>query len=137
MILLDTNALIILAEGRKVRPAALAVIAPAMDRHQLAISATAAWEIGLLATKTGRTAAIFRGDGRAWFARAVAGARLRIIPFDSVMALEAAYLPHGCPNDPVDRWTIAVARVLGVPLVTSDRAILAYAARGYLDAIPL
>jgi PIN domain nuclease of toxin-antitoxin system len=37
--------------------------------------------------------------------------------------------------DPVDRLIIATARHLGMPIVTSDRKILAYAEAGHVAAI--
>lgn len=137
MILLDTSALVALAEGAKFRDQARIAVAAAYESRNLKVSATAAWEIGLLATRTGRTSAIFGGDARRWFARAVERFDLSIIPFDVETAFEAIHLDAGCPLDPADRWTVAVARILGAKLVTSDRAILACAAQGYLDAIRL
>lgn len=135
-LMLDTNALIALAMGDPMRADARLRVAAAYDAGALIVSATAAWEVGLLATQTGRTAAIFGGDGRRWFAAAVERFALTIVPLDAAMALEAAYLPGALASrDPADKWTVAVARVLGIPLVTSDRAILAYAAAGFLEAV--
>ena len=51
------------------------------------------------------------------------------------MGFEAVYLPDAQFRDPADRWMVAAARVLSAPLVTSDRAILAYVEKGYVDAI--
>lgn len=135
MILLDTNALIGLAEGARFRLEAQTAITAAIGQNDFCVSATAAWEVGLLATRTGRTSLRFGGDARRWFNTTIARLGLRLVPFDAEMALEAAYLPAGCPNDPADRWMIAAARVLGATLITSDRAILAYARQGYLASI--
>lgn len=78
---------------------------------------------------------MFLGDGRRWFGIIVEKAGLRVVAFDARTAFEAAYLPAGCPNDPADRWIIAATRVADATLVTSDRAILACAAQGYLKAV--
>ena len=37
--------------------------------------------------------------------------------------------------DPADRFIVATARHFGISLLTADRAILAYAANGHVDAI--
>lgn len=135
MILLDTNALIGLMAGRSFRPAARDAIRAATPDAGVLVSATTAWEIGLLATRTGRTRHMFQPDGRAWFADAVRMPGIRMLPFTDEMALEAAYLPGTFHADPSDRWLVATARIAGVPLLTSDRAILAYADAGHVEAI--
>lgn len=135
MILLDTNAMIGLAEGWPFRDDARDAIDVASRAGGLLVSSTSAWEIGLLATHTRRTGALFGGDARRWFDKAVTLLALTAVPLTSEMALEAAHLPPGHPADPADRWIIATARVLGMPLITSDKAILRYAKAGYLRAI--
>ena len=51
------------------------------------------------------------------------------------IAIAAAMLPSEIHNDPADRFLIATARNRGIPLVTSDRRIIDYAAQGFLDVI--
>lgn len=135
MILLDTNVLIALMGGAPLRPDAVAAIRAATPDQGVLISATTAWEIGLLATRTANTARIFQPDGRSWFATAARLPGIRVLPFDDAMALDAAYLPGDFHRDPSDRWLVASARVTGVPLLTRDRAILAYAEAGHVKAI--
>lgn len=135
MILLDTNVLIALMGGRVLRPAATAAIRAATPTRSVLVSATTAWEIGLLATRTGRTAQMFLPDGRSWYAAAINLPGMRVLPFDDAMALDAAYLPGDFHRDPSDRWLVASARVAGIPLLTRDNAILAYAAAGHVQAI--
>lgn len=131
MTLLDTNVLLRFVRGEPLRAEARAIF-----NHQpvLMASAANAWELGLLATRTGRTGAAI-GDARAWFEAAVARLGLTVLPVSAAVALEAAYLPEPFHRDPVDRWLVATARLEGVPLVTSDRAILAYAEAGHVRAI--
>jgi PIN domain nuclease of toxin-antitoxin system len=135
VILLDTNVLIALVAGVDLRAEAAAAIRAATPDRAVLVSATTAWEIGLLATRTGRTAQIFEPDGRNWFAAAVRLPGIRVLPFDDAMALDAAYLPGTFHRDPADRWLVASARLARVPLVTRDRAILDYAAAGHVQAI--
>ena len=135
MILLDTNVLIALMGDRPLRPAAQDAIRSATPTGSVLVSATTAWEIGLLATRTGRTSQMFLPDGRTWFAKAAGLPGIRLVPFTDEMALDAAYLPSPFHADPSDRWLVATARVTGVPLLTMDRAILAYAESGHLKAI--
>ena len=55
------------------------------------------------------------------------------------VAIESARLPEFGHRDPVDQILVATARVTGATLVTRDRRILDYAAKGYLrvlDATP-
>lgn len=59
-----------------------------------------------------------------------------LTPLAPDAAIEAGALPGTLHRDPADRLLIATARDLGVPLVTRDARILAYAAQGHLDAIP-
>ena len=134
MILLDTNVLIVLMAGADLRPEATAAIRTAAPNRAVLVSATTAWEIGLLATRTGRTARIFEPDGRTWFVAATRLPGNRVLQFDDAMALDASYLPGNFHRDPSDRWLVASARIADVPLLTPDRAILAYAAAGHVRA---
>ena len=135
MIILDTNVLIALMNDGRLRAGAVAAVRAATLVRGVLISSVSAWEIGLLATRTGRTAFLFKPDGRNWFAAVARLPGIRLLPLDDSMALEAAYLPGDFHHDPADRLLVASARALGMPLVTKDRAILAYAAAGPVGAI--
>ena len=135
MILLDTNVLIALMADRALRPTAAAAIRAATPTSDVLVSATTAWEIGLLATRTGRSSRMFVPDGRSWFAAAIGLPGIRILPFDAAMALDAAYLPGDFHRDPSDRWLVASARVAQIPLLTMDHAILEYARAGHVEVI--
>jgi PIN domain nuclease of toxin-antitoxin system len=71
-----------------------------------------------------------------WFQTLLAKPGIYLTPLAPDAAIEAAALPGRLHRDPADRLLIATARDLGVPLVTRDVRILAYAAQGHLDAIP-
>ena len=135
LLLIDTHVLIWLAEGRRLREEARTAIDLAANAGTLMISATSAWEIGLLETRTDRTGQLFGGNARRWFADAMDSLKLRLIVFDDTIALEAAYRPGDFHRDPSDRWVVATARVAGATLVTADKLILAYAAAGHVQAL--
>lgn len=133
MILLDTSALLALAFDTPMRRDARAVL-EAEPAPRLHVSAATAWELGLLATRTGRTGPTI-GDARLFYRAAVSKGGLIEHEVTAAIGLEAAYLPEPFHRDPVDRWIVATARVAGLTLVTSDRAILAYARAGHVGAI--
>jgi PIN domain nuclease of toxin-antitoxin system len=78
----------------------------------------------------------FDPNPTAWFDRFRAGPGLQEARLSSTIAMEAALLPGDPHGDPADRLLIATARHRGIPLVTSDRRIIAYAAQGFLDVLP-
>jgi PIN domain nuclease of toxin-antitoxin system len=133
LILLDTNALIALALGWPIRPPAQTLIDGAVG--QLAVSAVSAWEIGLLATRTGRTRLLFPQNAQRWYADTIAAMGLRDLPLDGRVATEAAYLPGRFHYDPSDRFIVATARLTDATLLTSDRKILDYASLGHVRAL--
>ncbi len=134
MILLDTSLVLMLGLDGPIAPATREIITAAGQREQLWVSAVSAWELGLLATRTGRTGPRM-GDARHFFDAVVTTLRLRLLPLTHRLALDAAYLPEPCHRDPSDRMLIATARSHALTLATKDRAILAYAALGHVKAL--
>ncbi len=134
MILLDTSIFLYVAQGRSVIPAARIAIDAAAAEDHLWVSAVTAWELGLLATRTGRTG-LPLGDARIIFDTVVARSRLRVVPLSSAVALDAACFPEPFHRDPSDRMIVATARLAELVLATNDRKILAYAALGHVKAI--
>jgi PIN domain nuclease of toxin-antitoxin system len=99
---------------------------------RLRIAAISVWEAALLASR-GRVAL-----GRPlaqWIAEAVSAPGLSIEPLLPQVAVEAASLPETFHRDPADRLIVATARVANATLMTRDRRILDYAARGHLAAV--
>jgi PIN domain nuclease of toxin-antitoxin system len=135
LLLLDTHVLIWLAEGRRLQDEPRMAIERAANAGTLIVSATSAWEVGLLETRTRTSGQLFGGNARRWFAKAVEALRLRVAAFDETIAFEAAYLPGDFPRDPSDRWIVATARIADATLITSDRAILAYSGAGHVRAM--
>ncbi len=131
-VLLDTCAVIFVANGEQIDRKARAVILRAAAGDGLLLSPVSAWEIGLLAARRGMR---FQPDAKAWFQDFAAREGVRIATLSAEAAIDSSFLPAPIHGDPADRLLIATARELGVPIVTRDRAILAYAASGNVKAV--
>jgi PIN domain nuclease of toxin-antitoxin system len=90
-------------------------------RHPLGVADTSRWEIALLVEAGRVRLALPIGD---WLARATAAPRVEVYPVTPSIASEIVSLESTRGWDPADRIIIATARVLGVPLVTSDTRII-------------
>ncbi|MFM7345865.1 MAG: type II toxin-antitoxin system VapC family toxin [Tagaea sp.] len=132
MIVVDTNAFIWLAHGDPMATPALTAIDAAVRSSVILVPSIVAWEIGLAVSKGRLKLAI---DVQEWLARALVLPGVREVPLAADVALASTRLPGVFHADPADRLIIAQARALGAPLLTSDRAILAYAKAGHLKAI--
>jgi PIN domain nuclease of toxin-antitoxin system len=66
----------------------------------------------------------------------MAGPGIREAPFHPDIAIDSSWLPGEVHGDPADRLIIATARHLGLPVVTRDRKIIAYAEDGEVAVIP-
>ncbi len=136
-VLLDTCAVIWLANGDRLhRPATEAIIAAGLSRG-IFVSPISAWEVGILARPSGRNSlpSEFLPTPQAWFARVMAGPGIRAAPFTPDIAIHASYLPGEIHGDPADRMIVATARQLSIPVVTRDARNLASARRGHVAAI--
>ncbi len=137
-VLLDTCAAIWLANGDPLPSAARDAILYAGLADGVYVSVTSAWEIGILGKpKPGRAADLqFLPDPKTWFARLMAGPAIKEAAITPAIAIDASYLPGDLHGDPGDRLIIATARHLGVPIVTRDRKIIAYARSGLVGVVP-
>jgi hypothetical protein len=61
-----------------------------------------------------------------WLALVVALPAVRRLPLNPLVALLATRLPEHFHADPADRFLVAQARQLGIPLMSADSRILAY-----------
>jgi PIN domain nuclease of toxin-antitoxin system len=136
-LLLDTCAIIWLANGDRLAPAALEAIDRAGRFGTIFVSPISAWEIGILSRPKGarRTALRFLPDPKAWFARIMTGPGIREAPFSAAIAIDASHLPGALHGDPADRLLLATARQINVPIVTRDHRMIAYARAGHAQAI--
>ncbi len=130
-VLLDTCAVIWLANGDRMAPEAIAAILAAGRADGVLVSPVSAWEVGLLSRK--RLA--FTPDARTWLVRVMAAPGIKAAPFTPEIAIGASCLPGALHGDPGDRLIVATARHLGVPVVTRDRRIGAYGAAGHVGVI--
>jgi PIN domain nuclease of toxin-antitoxin system len=137
-VLLDTCAVIWLANGDPLASSATAAILHAGSAGGIFVSPVSAWEVGLLSRPgAGRNVAVqFKPDPKTWFARVMAGAGLREASLTSEIAIDASFLPGELHGDPGDRLLVTSARCLGVPIVTRDRRIIDYGRDGHVQVIP-
>jgi PIN domain nuclease of toxin-antitoxin system len=132
MLVLDTCALLDLALGKPIRPDARGVLDSAVHMRQALVPVIAAVEI---AQKVRAGGLRLPDVPSRWFAAALHNFKLGELPLSSAAAFGAYSLPEPFHRDPADRIVVAEARIIGAPLLTSDRKILAYARAGHVQAI--
>ena len=132
-LLLDTCALIWLAEGAPMKEEALAMLRRIEEaRKTIFVSPISAWEIGLLMAR-GRI--ISNRSAQAWFADLMAHPLLELAAMPPELLIDSSALPGDPPNDPADRIIIATARQYGLTIMTRDGIILDYAKNGFVRAL--
>lgn len=135
-LLLDTCAVIWLANGQLPQPVVDAVMVAAISASAF-ISPVSAWEIGTLASpRGGRPALRFLPDPKTWFSKVMAAPGIRKAAMTPDIAVDASYLPGDLHGDAADRLLIATARHLRIPLVTRDTKIIEYAKQGFMQVVP-
>ena len=136
-LLLDTCALIWIAQDATLDPDAKAMIREAAVRRTLFVSPASAWEIGLLSRpRAGRAPdPVFSPDPKIWFNVFMARRAVKLAALTPEIAIDSSHLPGALHGDPADRLIIATARDLGAAIVTRDRKILDYAQAGYVEAV--
>jgi PIN domain nuclease of toxin-antitoxin system len=132
-LLLDTCAAIWLAEDEPLSDQAVNAINQAGQSGEIIyISPMTAWEIGLLVSR-GRIAMSVTPE--IWFSRLLLVSGIALAELSPRLLIASSFLPGSPPRDPADRIIVATAREKSLRLVTRDRAILAYAESGHLDAL--
>lgn len=131
MILLDTHVLLWLTEDSK-RLGAKARKRIEADSGDVHLSAMSFWEIAMLVDKQRIALSMPLAQ---WTERLMDLGKFRIISIDAAIARDAGALPGDIHGDPSDRMIIATARSLGCPVLTADGPILAYAAKGHVEAL--
>lgn len=135
-VLLDTCAVIWWVYG-DLSKATREVLVHAGLASGILISPISAWEIGLLSSSQGRRRKLsLLPDPLTWFAKVMTRPGVREAGLSANAALSASFLPDPLHADPADRLLIATARELGVPLLTGDERILAYAEAGHVQVLP-
>jgi PIN domain nuclease of toxin-antitoxin system len=132
VILLDTHALLWWASGdlQRLSPRALAAIVEEVERSAqpgqppgLLVSAISCWEVAMLVQR-GRLALSLEVER--WLALVAAIPAVRLLPLEPAVAVAATRLPAPFHADPADRFLVAQARELAVPLLSADSKIQTY-----------
>ena len=132
MILLDTHVVIWWANGDHLRLSAnaLAAIDAAIDSAGqpggspgLLGSAISCWEVAMLVNR-GRLALSL--DVERWLALLASHPAVRLLALDPTVAVAATRLPEPFHADPADRFLVAQARELAIPLLSADSKIRSY-----------
>ena len=133
MIVLDTHVLVWSVEGHpRLGVAAGARIEETRRTDRIGVSAMTPWEIALLVEKGRLRLAM---EAAAWMETVLGAQGIDLLPIEPAIALDSVRLPGGFHAGPADRLIVATARHWGVPLLTADQTILAYAADGHVQAI--
>ena len=134
-ILLDTHAAIWWMEGTLSAQAASSLTVAGLA-DGVFVSPISAWEIGLLAKpRANREAADFMPDPKTWFDNLMSKPTVKHAPFTHAIALAVSTLTEPLHSDPADRFLVATARAMNVPLMTRDGKIAEYARLGHLEII--
>lgn len=98
----------------------------------ICVSPITAWEIGMLSAK-GRLPMPM--PPKTWLDRVMTVAGLDWASMPPEVLLASSFLPGDLHGDPADRIIVATAREYGLRVVTRDRKILDYAAKGHVMAL--
>lgn len=132
-LLLDTCAAIWLMDGAYLSDAAMEALNASAGRGEnLLVSPYTALEIGHLASRGRLTLTMSPAQ---WFRRLLAAPQVALADMPPDLLIASCFLPADPPRDPADRVVIATARELALTIVTRDRLILDYAAKGHVAAI--
>jgi PIN domain nuclease of toxin-antitoxin system len=132
-LLLDTCAVIWLAEGEKLARSAVDLLKAADDAGQVTyVSPISAWEVGQLASR-GRVQLLI--TPQRWFARLFEARGVYLAEMSPDVLIASSFLPGKPPRDPADRIIVATARDLGATLITRDRALIGYGIQGHLCVV--
>ncbi|HEV2099937.1 MAG TPA: type II toxin-antitoxin system VapC family toxin [Stellaceae bacterium] len=133
-LLLDTHIWLWLVLGNEgLSPASRSTVSGATSIGNLRIAAITVWEVGMLVA---RHRVSLGKPTLQWVKEAVAASTVVVEPLSPDIAIESNELPDAFHADPADRMIVATARVTNAKLMTHDRQILDYAARGHLTAVP-
>lgn len=134
-LLLDTCAIIYRAEGRTMTKGSTSAIDRAAAANGVLISPVSAWEIGLLSRADRPNRLEFGMDPFTWFVRVLSEPGAMEVALTPEIAFASTRLPGDFHRDPADRFLVATARALNVPIVTRDEEMEAYAKAGHLKLI--
>ena len=133
-LLLDTCAAIWITEGEAISPeATLEINRAAAESRPVYLGIYTARERAMLSSKHKLTSPL---TPKIWFDRLASRPEVEVVPLTSDILIESSFLPGTIHRDPADRIIIATARALDLTIITRDRLILDYAAKGHVRALP-
>jgi PIN domain nuclease of toxin-antitoxin system len=127
VILLDTHALLWWVQGDdRLSPGAAGAIAA--ERGQagtqgVLVSAISCWEVAMLVRRERLALSL---ELETWLDTVATIPSVRLLPLEPRTAVAATKLPGDFHDDPTDRFLVAQARQLDVPLLTADEKIRRY-----------
>ncbi len=133
MIVLDTHVLIWFVQGNeRLGLEARRMVQQTASQGEAMVSTITLWEIAMLAR---RRRLPLRQPVQDWLDDLCARSRLVIVEVSKDIAIAAGMLADDIHGDPADRIIMATARQQDCPLLTADRAILAYGSSGHVQAL--
>jgi len=123
VILLDTHVLVWWVNGDHQRLSDTARKVLESREQTTLVSAISCWEVAMLVQR-GRLGLSM--DVEHWVSLLQSVPQLRLLPLSPSVAVAATRLPDPFHPDPADRFLVAQARELNIPLVTADSKIRAY-----------
>jgi PIN domain nuclease of toxin-antitoxin system len=131
-LLLDTCAMLFLADETRIDAEARWEISEAAYDGRLYLSPVSAWEIGMGVSKGRLNLPLAPLD---FIEEFIERMQAKLSPLTPAIMVSSSNLPGRVHGDPMDRILIATARALNLILVTSDRPILKYAEAGHLRTL--
>ncbi len=131
-VLLDTCALLWLLEEAPLDSEAVEHIDAAAHNSNLWVSPISAWEVGVLSA---RGALVLSMPVETWFEQILELPGISLAELRPGIFIESSFLPGEAPGDIADTLMAASARAYGLTLLTRDKALLDYAAKGYIQAM--
>jgi PIN domain nuclease of toxin-antitoxin system len=131
-VLLDSHIALWFAAGTGLSARAAQHINDARNGEGVYLSAVTVWEVGNLIRKrrVGIDMTLLE-----WVRGFLGVGGFQLVDLTVGIVIEAASLPGHLHDDPADRFLVATARHLDVPIVTRDKRILSYAKAGHVRAI--
>jgi PIN domain nuclease of toxin-antitoxin system len=131
-LLLDTCAIIFIAENQYLASDVAAQIDDASALGLLFISPISSWEIGRSVSQRKLALAT---DPLSFFFQFVEQTSSKLCNMGPDILVASSFLPGPIHKDPFDRILVETARRENLTLVTSDRAILAYGRQGHVKTL--
>jgi PIN domain nuclease of toxin-antitoxin system len=131
-VLLDTCAIVFIAENQFVSQTTISQIDEASGHGVLFVSPISSWEIGRSVSQ-GKLAVA--AEPLKFFSRFMENSSAKLCEMGPDILVASSFLPGPIHKDPFDRILVETARRFDLTLVTSDRAILAYGTYGHVKTL--